>query len=70
MNALDISTPLPRLPGATGDDPVIAGFLDEVREAGKVRALISDTSRSVKERLVGLDRLGDRWNERCHGRIN
>jgi hypothetical protein len=106
MNALDISTPLPRLPGATGDDPVIVRFLDEVREAGNVRgliteahvanietilanlcfaasddpglvdlwdsvrALISDTSRSVKERLAGFDLLGDRWNEQRYGRAN
>jgi hypothetical protein len=101
-----LKQPLPRLPGATGDDPVIVGFLDELREAGRqrgliteahvavietvlanlcfaagddpglvdlwdsVRALISDTSRSVKERLAGLDTLGDRWNEQHHGRAN
>jgi hypothetical protein len=106
QRALDISKPLPRLPGATGDDPVIVGFLDEVREAGKargllteahvanietilanlcfaasddsglvdlwdsVRVLISDTSKSVKERLAGFDPIGDRWNEQHHGRAN
>jgi hypothetical protein len=33
-------------------------------------SIISDTSRSVKERLAGLDPLGDRWNEQHHGRAN
>jgi hypothetical protein len=84
----------------------IESFLDEVREAGKVRglindghigflesmlvslheaadengalmdlwdsvrAIISDKSKSVKERLARFDPLGDWWNEQLHGRAN
>jgi hypothetical protein len=36
----------------------------------KVRSLISDTSMSVKERLAGLDPIGDRLIEQHRGRAH
>jgi hypothetical protein len=43
---------LHRLPGATGDHPVIARFLDEVRDAGKVRGLITEEHVAFIENIL------------------
>ena len=56
---------------------MLASLREEAGENGSlmdlwdsVRALISDTSKSVKERLAGLDPIGERWNEQYRGRTN
>jgi hypothetical protein len=59
-----VETMLTLLHEAAGENGPLMDLWDSVR------ALISDTSKSVKERLAGLDPLGDRWNEYHHGRPN
>jgi hypothetical protein len=57
-------TMLASLHEAAGESTAVMGLWDSVR------TLITDRSRSVKERLAGLDPLGDRWNEQLYGRAN
>jgi hypothetical protein len=58
MSALDISKPLPRLPGATGGGPVIAGFLDELCEAGREHGLLTETHvEFLRSVLINIERL-------------
>ena len=42
----------PRFPGATGDHPVIVGFLEELREAGRERGSITEAHVAVVETVL------------------
>jgi hypothetical protein len=59
-----VETMLTSLHEAAGENGALMDLWDSVR------VIISDTSKSVKERLAGFDPLGDRWNEQHHGRTH